>query len=1415
MAQQIRIPINTLAGGIGRQPITKRLPSEAEELDNVFLTIEKSIEKRNGFDYFSGKEGIYSEDVDLAPESIVFNTLDLTIGGGTGTSEYIPEDEDEFFFEWLELDNDNVFLMAINLSLAPKQPVLDTINNEIKGSTQDYIWNEINGRYDTTVKSDNFKKKFITVWKLESKYLSLQTVDYDSLTDEVMDYLQYGYLVNNGQSLVKARAFGTSVMLLNTLVPAGYKKLYKTKVSGSPVINRVIENTSVKLKIKTSSTGAFAGYEQSVSSNSNLKIFREFSSNPVYNTKAEQGDIVYIYSSDNTTLIGYFTLLNTKSKFELISFDKDDIGEESSLLPTNPLDVEKYNLKIGKTTKNSGSEEIRYRTAAFPKSLGYQSVPITMDTLLKDLNGVNMTVRANRSNPEGGDWQNTPGCGWTQGDLEHEYALGTFWYINKGSTFQVDLNIPTNDSTSTLEDLDNKIRASGGEAKLQINEDNNSLIVIDASSEEPLPILSQRISVDTTGCIKEDDTAQKLGLTTYKGKNVNPVGLGQIKSIFSGNLEHVGWLVTSPGELNSYETTPEWVDWLDRTADGDMNAEAFLTCMTKNLVVGESVNPWGSIDGATDYRIPTKSGGRPFSGGKNPAADILYLCAAYTASENAGTLGAYNPDFNTVWSKSVNISGEIEIKGSYHSSPNGYSKTDSAGVGFKGTWNYVYPADTKTAYRAIEENTTPNTYIVMEWGIGRLTFDIKEEGQGYTTGRTNTDGEESHETPIEVNITNLPTIRTDNGFPEWNENGNNFTYSFTHTGDTTAVGKNTLFIPQTKLSELGIDSQEKINNFSIFRSQGTRAWINDVLENVLFEINLTNSNGSVKGQDKTPDSGNPLAAVVGGGKYQVLHPSDNLCTLKQFIEVSTLAGSDSGTADLSTNISTLESDDDSNSIKVKNVRSDEGVELVSSILPYTTDSGFFYVDNALSLYNGLLMPLNFADELKIKYNRKKHQPAADNVVLSEATSLDIGQSIENFSLIPIPPTNDDDFQDLNGAEESLRNLYENTTVGDPEGRGKVFFTRETYLTKTSGFYRTVSFEDRGSPYYEQVRAEAPYGMFDPSVMPVLFDYATGDNVWRFFPTSFQHRLAGTLSTNPGPQAFIGSNNERVRKPIKDLTFWRDRMWMCVEDNVFSSKIGDYYDLWLQDPDNIVDTDPIDVRTGRGNLITINNLLPFEDYMFISTMNDMQFELLGSENQITPTTAELQATSFYSTDPIVEPQLLGSQIYFFAPQKIYLYYGSTSSSVNNATEVTFQAEKYLPTSFRDIATSSIKELISLVDKTNENYIYFYTSRFSGDKVIQNSLHRWITSSTDKIRKVKFLDSDMYTISLRPFTKPGGNTSSQYFLSKLSLITEEEKYPRIDRRISVVPATDPGSIETVEVDTCGVISGITMVKNNTFG
>ena len=43
---QVKIPIQTLNGGVSTRHSTKRLPKEVEKADNVLLTVNRSAEKR-------------------------------------------------------------------------------------------------------------------------------------------------------------------------------------------------------------------------------------------------------------------------------------------------------------------------------------------------------------------------------------------------------------------------------------------------------------------------------------------------------------------------------------------------------------------------------------------------------------------------------------------------------------------------------------------------------------------------------------------------------------------------------------------------------------------------------------------------------------------------------------------------------------------------------------------------------------------------------------------------------------------------------------------------------------------------------------------------------------------------------------------------------------------------------------------------------------------------------------------------------------------------------------------------------------------------------------------------------------------------------------------------------------------------
>ena len=87
----VTIPIRTLSGGVGRQAPSKRLPTEAENIDNAFVTLERSIEKRNGFQI------IHRADTSVS------NNLDV-----------VNDDTKDFFPYWLQVSDRLRYLLLID-----------------------------------------------------------------------------------------------------------------------------------------------------------------------------------------------------------------------------------------------------------------------------------------------------------------------------------------------------------------------------------------------------------------------------------------------------------------------------------------------------------------------------------------------------------------------------------------------------------------------------------------------------------------------------------------------------------------------------------------------------------------------------------------------------------------------------------------------------------------------------------------------------------------------------------------------------------------------------------------------------------------------------------------------------------------------------------------------------------------------------------------------------------------------------------------------------------------------------------------------------------------------------------------------------------------------------------------------------
>lgn len=404
-----------------------------------------------------------------------------------------------------------------------------------------------------------------------------------------------------------------------------------------------------------------------------------------------------------------------------------------------------------------------------------------------------------------------------------------------------------------------------------------------------------------------------------------------------------------------------------------------------------------------------------------------------------------------------------------------------------------------------------------------------------------------------------------------------------------------------------------------------------------------------------------------------------------------------------------------------------------------------------------------------------------------------GQNVENFSVIPQYPAIEvkNDVQDANGfkAWRSLYQLYDNPSyIPVPAGgfdfnkdhyhqtsplpkedrdgqtsyygKGKVYFTRSGYLNFPSSFYRATRYGK--NPYFERLRTEQENSVIDHRRMPLIIykDTAT-DGKWRVKHMPMFPRRSGTEISNPGPTGF------KRKERIQSMAIWKNRLWIATDNTLIASRTGNYYNLWIDDVQNVTDIDPIDVQASVGAYNKLSYIVPFQTIMFVASSGSVQFEIRGGsiDTGISPFNVELRPTSFYSTSKLVEPQRMGNNIFFMDSGRMYMYLSGSSFNDEYSTsmDLSTHCKGYLPTNYGAVTTNTAVNSIMMVDADAKNYLYFFTFRTNGDKVIQNAFYRWILSSEDSIQSIKAYEKDLYVVSKRSADLAGTKKLTVYLAS----------------------------------------------------
>ena len=321
----------------------------------------------------------------------------------------------------------------------------------------------------------------------------------------------------------------------------------------------------------------------------------------------------------------------------------------------------------------------------------------------------------------------------------------------------------------------------------------------------------------------------------------------------------------------------------------------------------------------------------------------------------------------------------------------------------------------------------------------------------------------------------------------------------------------------------------------------------------------------------------------------------------------------------------------------------------------------------------------------------------------------------------------------------------NFPAANDAGFGEIYYSRNPFFSFPSAFYRVVSNSENGQPYFQQVRAEDKNSIIDHRTMPVRINRGS-DGVWRMSYCPLVPKTTGSAINNPGPTAI--KNKEK----IKAMEFWKGRLWIATETTIFASRINDFFNYFIEDIQNITDSDPIDISVNTGQFNLIQSLTAFQNFLFITTKSGTQFEIRGSATNsgtVSPTSIELRSTSFYSTAATVNPVKMGNNIYFFDERKLFLYSGSDAfgNEYSTAFELSERCDGFLPKKFKAATAIPAVETLVVVNKEKQNELYLYTTKNNGQQILQNSFYRWVLDTNDEILDIMGYEGGMYLLVKR--------------------------------------------------------------------
>ncbi len=288
----------------------------------------------------------------------------------------------------------------------------------------------------------------------------------------------------------------------------------------------------------------------------------------------------------------------------------------------------------------------------------------------------------------------------------------------------------------------------------------------------------------------------------------------------------------------------------------------------------------------------------------------------------------------------------------------------------------------------------------------------------------------------------------------------------------------------------------------------------------------------------------------------------------------------------------------------------------------------------------------------------------------------------------------------------------------------------------------IDIEDRWAQVNAPVAEDAEFEHF---TMPVKM---TRDTVSPLAFTvdviDWKERTSGNRDSNPAPSLLVDHEGAEQDTVISDIGFHRNRLILAGGESIVFSEDGDFFNFFVVDADNVVDSDVIDRSLSSDQVTIVDFVVGFRKSLVVFTKSGRQFELNAPE-AFTPNTVSITPTSSYTHTPGVRPKRMHDSLLFISDDgnrsALFDYRFSDELGESAAEDVSAHVQDLLPDGMKNVVVHPNNGTAFLLP-LDCNVIHVYQTFFSGAKREQAAWNKWVFAPNYQIDDIAVIDDELY-------------------------------------------------------------------------